>query len=1057
LSSDSIQGKKGIYALPLSLTNLVETTEYPPTKETALESRTTKVVMVVDSVSPTPFALLRRVKNFEYREDDVALQQFASYEDPVSALTDECRRVLKSISSVNDSSTTKNSTSLKDPSWSRFEDMGFDGLEEIDGTGDESALGPKRVQPQQGLRTTAQSTTNLGRPTTPSWADFLSSGFVDDKAGNGTLLLPPDKILPPINRGRQHSSQSNRRESDKDSVLEPGELASINYFGMDDVFWWVWISSLAGEETLDRKKVFGRCALIETNIHNGKWLVLEEVIKGAAPEPDANAYIAEKKSRFGFSSRRKGLTRSQSKVRDSFAKAGAGPYAQSRLNPGAVSKTSITPEQQARIEKAAVALQQKHQQEAAASTSPRRGRQEDSAKTNSVFTLQPIIMSEAAPAMKWASSYDKNTVRAKYLGDDNAGRGSNLESVANGAAPSEHTSAAAPTTRAKVEGYPAKSMSSTNILSPESAPAPIAKSNAQEVAARLVAPGEAPAPLSPQWQPQKLVGQQLAAAIRPSQTESPILPKEKVQTMGSNNVTPMTPPKNNAGAAAADMNKPMPPQPRQENFQPSVPAKDLPPKDMVTVQALSQPRAAPQPPTQPSPQPADSQARHNSATGVTDPDSPNKLRKRNLPPPNRLKGLFGRKKAAESAPAPELEKDTKAAQPQLSGAVAAARAALEAKNAAVQSTAASPPRQVKVAQRISLIGRKEAPSESPVTEAKSTAPAATLAAAPVMQAYGSGHRSESYEQGGHWDSDGIHRKVSRPDDDVSVADTAEERRAEEEFRKFDHDPHAENQPSFDNDMSPVSTRHGTRDGMHDGEGESRIQTPRMGDDVRQKLAAAYNARDSVYEDDLPVVPANEESQKEVRDRLQMAYRERDSAQAQHPTQTQAPAMVPTAIALAQQHRQEQVQQHAELTPQRAEAMLKQRQAEYARESVYGDEQMLAATQGNPAVAHQQHASVPTAASALGHGADPFTSATKAQEPAQSVTSAVDTAAVQDRWAQIRKNAAQRAAQHGDMDQSRMSTGGNVDGNGTAPGGVAGTSAEEEVGESGEDSEYSLHG
>jgi hypothetical protein len=35
-----------------------------------LQVTTTKVVMIVENVSPTPFSLLRRAKNFEYRDDD---------------------------------------------------------------------------------------------------------------------------------------------------------------------------------------------------------------------------------------------------------------------------------------------------------------------------------------------------------------------------------------------------------------------------------------------------------------------------------------------------------------------------------------------------------------------------------------------------------------------------------------------------------------------------------------------------------------------------------------------------------------------------------------------------------------------------------------------------------------------------------------------------------------------------------------------------------------------------------------------------------------------------
>lgn len=434
LSPDSVRGVNGISALPISLQNLVQATDYPPVQPPM--NATSKVVMIVDSVSPTPFALLRRAKHFEYRDDDEALQQFSDYVDPVQALTDECRRVLKSISSTNQStvSTSKASTSLPDASWSRFEDIGFgdigaysDNEDEVDG----SAFGRKRKLPE-GMRSTSHSKTHdYGRPTTPSWADFLSSGFTDEASSPGPapLLLPPEKQLPPlIDSKRGHSSQSHRRADD--AILEPGELASINAINIEDAFWWVWISSLAGEEPTERKGVFGRCALIETSIRGSTWLVIEEMVKGAAPEPEVGAYIAEKKSRFGFSKK--------SRLQRSITKRGTTPKVEpyprsTQASP--LSKTSIGTDQHARIQAAAAALQQKQkQQDDGNATSPRRAGNRDvlPSKTNSVFTLQPVIMSEAAPAMQWANKYDKNAIRAAYLGNDFTGKGSATDPGPNG-------------------------------------------------------------------------------------------------------------------------------------------------------------------------------------------------------------------------------------------------------------------------------------------------------------------------------------------------------------------------------------------------------------------------------------------------------------------------------------------------------------------------------------------------------------------------------------------------------------------------------------------------
>ncbi|KAJ8110687.1 hypothetical protein ONZ43_g5812 [Nemania bipapillata] len=418
-----------ISLLPMSLQKLLQETEYPPQTPSLMLSSTYRVVMIVDTVSPTPFALLRRASHFQYREDDKPLQEFSEYEDPVEALTEECRRVLKAISLANQShvSSSKHSTGLRDASWSRFEDIGFGGsLEEVE-EDDEFV----RIDfPQSpGLRATPASGVNLGRPTTPSWADFLSSGFVDD-SGHTNMLLPPDKVLPPIETNiRQRSSQSHRPRLESQRQLEPGELASITRFDIDEAFWWVWMSSLAPEETAERKSAFGRCAVIETAVRSGKWLVMEEMVKGAAPEPDAGAYIAEKKGFFSWTRRgRTGVSRSKSTSKGAFDRG-------DRLHPNAVagsllSKTSIGPDQQAKIQAAAQQLsarqQQQLQQQQREELPERRGRADADMmgeRTNSVLTLQPVIVKEASPAMKWASKYDKDAIRAAYLGDMNAGRG----------------------------------------------------------------------------------------------------------------------------------------------------------------------------------------------------------------------------------------------------------------------------------------------------------------------------------------------------------------------------------------------------------------------------------------------------------------------------------------------------------------------------------------------------------------------------------------------------------------------------------------------------------
>ncbi|KAM7189372.1 DUF1708 domain containing protein [Naviculisporaceae sp. PSN 640] len=413
----------GISLLPMSLQKLLQETEYPPQRPVLLQSSTNRVAMIVDAVSPTPFALLRRANHFEYRDDDRALREWSEYEDPISALTEECRRVLRAVSAANQShavSSSKHSTSLRDASWSRFEDIGFaSALEEEDE--DEDSTRPPRNQ----LRSKPASGNDFGRPTTPSWADFLSSGFVDDGPNSpSNLLLPPDKVLPPIETTvRQRSSQSHRPRLESEQHLEPGELASITKFDLDDAFWWVWMSSLAPEETPERKAAFGRCAVIETVIRYGRWLVMEEIVKGAAPDVENGAYIAEKKGFFSWTRRGKGVNRRKSTGKHALEKG------ENRLGAASTigfSKTSIGPDQQAKIQAAALQLQMQEKQKNQPKTLERRGRTDAdlmAEKTNSVFTLQSKILTDASPAVKWASNYDKEAIREAYLANSNAGRG----------------------------------------------------------------------------------------------------------------------------------------------------------------------------------------------------------------------------------------------------------------------------------------------------------------------------------------------------------------------------------------------------------------------------------------------------------------------------------------------------------------------------------------------------------------------------------------------------------------------------------------------------------
>ena len=690
LSPDSVRGVNGISALPLSLQNLVQDTQYPPAYP-PFES-TSKVVMVVDSVSPTPFSLLRRAKHFEYRDDDRALQAFSNFEDPVQALTDECRRVLKSISSANQSaaSTTKDSTALSDTSWSRFEDMGFGGIGDYDDE-HESALGKKR-NPPQGLRSAPQAKTNdLGRPTTPSWADFLSSGFVEESTSpaRAPLFLPPDKILPPIDLDRRgKSSQSHKRQAD-DSNLEPGELASINALDLDDAFWWVWITSLAGEETVARKAVFGRCALIETHIGGSTWLLIEEMVKGAAPEPESGAYIAEKKSRFTFGKTRK-MSRTKSPGRKTPPPV-IQPYIRENVAPAA-SKSNVGSDQHARIQAAAAALQQKQKQQenglGPLMSSPRRGRDGDAAstKTNSVFTLQPVIMSEAGPAMKWANSYDKNAIRAAYLGNNFTGKGSSTDlatprgynhdtnvSTTPQPAPQQSVKEAPKSDYGFPKQEPPKEeqgVDTNRTLPALPAPTP---------GERTLRASSSPAPSKPAPPAPLPVVPQMPASPPPPAP----LPK-----------TPEAAPANTVAADAAEV--PLPATTPMET-----PEKPLP---VIEGEPLTPTRTN-----------TDSQT-----NGLHLPESPESTKARNKLKKQQgggIKGLFGKRKAPPAQPPP---------QPADSSAVAAARAAYQGPQMKPNYTA--PGAAPSLGRRLSGIGRKKTPPVStptspPIPDADEPVPA----------------------------------------------------------------------------------------------------------------------------------------------------------------------------------------------------------------------------------------------------------------------------------------------------------------------------------------------
>lgn len=386
--------------------------------------------MVVEQVSPTPYALLRRGRNFNFPQNEPCLQAYSDHEDPVKALTFECRRVLDCVASANRSNVQKDDfaefTELKkssDASWSQFQDLGFSSFME---DGQTNGLAD-RNQFSHGLRSApASGRHDLGRPTTPSWADFLSEGFADDAKPRdpASLRVPSDQMLPPLHAQRVQSSQSHVRGGNQDDNLDEAELGHVSRIELDETFWWVWMTSLAGEETLERKAVFGRCAFVETDIRDARWLVMEEQVKGAALPPEEGVYVAEKKSRFTFG--RKNRTRTGSMTSKKQAPTKKDMYKTASTPALPRSKPEI--EQELRVQAAAAQLvKQQQEQDQANANAHRRGRTEPTAdsKTTSVMTLglQPVLQKEAGPALQWARKFDKESIRARYLGDPLAGMG----------------------------------------------------------------------------------------------------------------------------------------------------------------------------------------------------------------------------------------------------------------------------------------------------------------------------------------------------------------------------------------------------------------------------------------------------------------------------------------------------------------------------------------------------------------------------------------------------------------------------------------------------------
>lgn len=297
-------------ALPLSLSTLLQQTSYPPRPVTATPiapgaTSILRVTLLVRNISPTPFTLLDRLARHSFvqtnpneRGDalECLIEATSNFNDPTKALTPECLRVLKLISATNESDALtaallRTPNSLGDKTWTRFADLGFEGLDspsEADSDGENEISRSTSPELNHPRRTTRRDYLGVNRPKTPSWGDFLVSGFAPGQSSSG-FSLPPDKLLPPINTNTLPSMSSRRSLNSRDGPtgatqyrsnlheLEKGEVKSVERSRVDDALWSVWMESLCGEEIEEKKAVFGRCVVAETNAPDSgrRWIVVE--------------------------------------------------------------------------------------------------------------------------------------------------------------------------------------------------------------------------------------------------------------------------------------------------------------------------------------------------------------------------------------------------------------------------------------------------------------------------------------------------------------------------------------------------------------------------------------------------------------------------------------------------------------------------------------------------------------------------------------------------------------------------------------------------------------
>ncbi|OLL23540.1 Morphogenesis-related protein MSB1 [Neolecta irregularis DAH-3] len=255
--------------LPRILEKLLAESRYPPHRTTFQHHAVLKISLLVDRVSPSPFALLKRaVRHHIYNDSQALAELYACTDDPSKCLSDECARVLKCIAAVNSSLLSESQTAkgLADFTWSRFIDFGFDDSASSSIVNSRRSVSAPELSPSAPI-------SRPSRPITPSWGEFLNDGFPSSRIENTPFLLSPQQSLPfPISQKIEFHPDESTESYDR------GNIECVKFMQLDDAFWGVWIESLAAETVESRKAVFGRSVVAE--IANAGWIVVEEKLRG---------------------------------------------------------------------------------------------------------------------------------------------------------------------------------------------------------------------------------------------------------------------------------------------------------------------------------------------------------------------------------------------------------------------------------------------------------------------------------------------------------------------------------------------------------------------------------------------------------------------------------------------------------------------------------------------------------------------------------------------------------------------------------------------------------